>query len=206
MPWGKLEPLRSSSSGKSGRTSSTRGEMELILSAKRWGKMRRTTFRNARDQRDLGRMNTLPCILRWVTAGKKAAMARRVARLSQNLIDSLRTEVPSTSCRSVGRSVEKRKRSPSVSRQSFEQSGPRAALTARTKERWETERCFRLGSEPCCRVTLYAQDHVRFSMVGCTSRNLCAYWYVSKVQPQPRLSSMREGNRQSFSMEAMSEV
>ena len=149
-------------------------------------------------------MNTLPWMLRCVTAGKKAATARRVERLSQNLIDRLRTEVPSTSCRSVGRSLEKRKRSPSVSRLSFEMSGPRAALRARTKERWETERCFRFGSEPCWRLALYAQDHVRLSMVGWASRNRCAYWYVSNVQPQPRLSSMRDGNRQSFSMEAIS--
>ena len=174
-PCGKLEPLRSSRSGKSGRTSSTRGEIELILFAKRWGNRRRTIFRNVLDQRDLVRMNTLPWILRCVTAGKKAATARRVERLSQNLIDSLRTEVPSTSCRSVGRSLEKRKRSPSVSRLSFETPGPRAALRARTKERWETERCFRFGSEPCWSVALYAQDHVRFSMLGCASRNRCAY-------------------------------
>ena len=154
MPCGKLEPLRSSSSGKSGRTSSTRGGIELILFPKRRGNRQRTSVRNVLDQRDLGRLTKLPCILRCVTAGKKAATVRRVERLSQNLIDSLRTDKPSTSCRSVGRSLEKRKRSPSVSRLSFETSGPRALLRARTKERWETERCFRLGSEPSWRLTL----------------------------------------------------
>jgi len=53
---------------------------------------------------------------------------------------------------------------------------------------------------------LYAQDHVRLSMVGCASRNLCAYGYVSNVQPQPRLSSMRDGNRQWDNNEALSVV
>ena len=149
IPCGKLEPLRSSSSGKRGMTSSTRGQIGLIRFAIRRGKTRRTTFRNALDHLDLGRMKTLPWILRCVTEGKKAATARRVVRLSQNLIDNLRTVVPSISLRSIGRSLENRKRSPRVSRQSL--PGSRATLRARTKERCDTERCLSRGREPGCK-------------------------------------------------------
>src|SRR5258708_35622915 len=112
MPCGKLEPLRSSSSGKSGRTSSTRGGIELILFPKRRGNRQRTSVRDVLDQRDLGRLTNLPCILRCATAGEKAATVRRVERLAENVIDRLRTDKPSTCCQPVGTPLETTERTP----------------------------------------------------------------------------------------------
>jgi hypothetical protein len=71
--------------------------------------------RVALDQRDFVRINTLPWILRCVTPWEEGGAGAEGGKLSQDLINSLRTEVPSTSCRSVERSLEKR-RSTSVSR------------------------------------------------------------------------------------------